>query len=252
MMPDSAVIVQARMGSSRLPGKVLMPLGDRSALAQCLRRCQAIAGVDVVVCAIPEGSQDDPVAAEAERCGAVVVRGAEQDVLARYHRAAVTVGAKWIMRVTSDCPLIDPAVCGQILALLRSQPLDFVCNNLPPSWPHGLDAEAFTFAALDQAFETAADPFDREHVTPWMRRNPAFKKGNVARSGRSLADVCRWTLDYPEDYEFLQALFDLLPDVPAIPDLRRVLTLVAEHPYLAEINACHHGIRAKPAPQPVS
>ena len=249
MMAETVVIVQARMGSTRLPGKILLPLGGQTALAQCLRRCQAIPGIDAVVCAVPEGEHDDAVAAEAQRCGVLVVRGSGADVLARYHKAAQQVGARWVVRVTSDCPLIDPVICGQVLATLKTQDLDFVCNNLPPSWPHGLDVEAFTFAALDQAFHAATDPFEREHVTPWIRNNPQIRKGNVARSGRSLAEICRWTLDFPEDYEFLSAMFDLLPPSPAIPDLRTVMTVTAEHPYLTEINAIHHGVRAVPKPK---
>ena len=244
-MSGTAVIVQARMGSSRLPGKVLMPLGGETALAQCLRRCRAIPGVDWVVCAIPDGEQDDPVAAEAVRCKVQVVRGPAEDVLARYHKAALVVGAKWIMRVTSDCPLIDPAISGQVLHVLKDQQLDYASNNMPPSWPHGLDVEAFTFAALDQAHRQATDAFDREHVTPWIRANDAFRKGNVARQGRSLADMCRWTLDYPEDYEFLCALFQLLPETKGIVTLPQVLQVVASHPYLSQINAEHHGERAR-------
>ena len=245
MMEKSVVIVQARMGSTRLPGKVLLPLGGQSALAQCLRRCQAIPGIDDVVCAIPAGPADEAVAQEAHRLGVQVVRGSGPDVLGRYHQAAKASQAKWILRVTSDCPLIDPVISGQILALLKNHPLDYACNNMPPSWPHGLDVEAFTFETLDQAFHSTSDSFDREHVTPWIRNNPEIRKGNVTRSGKSLAEICRWTLDYPEDYEFLRALFELLPPAPSIPDLHQVLMVIAEHSYLAEINGRHNGVRAQ-------
>lgn len=246
-MADTVVIVQARMSSTRLPGKVLKQLAGQTVLAQCLRRCQAIAGIDAVICAIPEGPQDDPVAEEALKSGVLVARGSGPDVLARYYHAAKQAGAQWVVRVTSDCPLIDPAIAGQVLAMLKHHDLDYACNNLPPSWPHGLDVEAFTFAALEQAFLTTHDSFDREHVTPWLRNNSEIRKGNVTRSGKSLAEVCRWTLDYPEDYEFLRALFDLLPSAPVIPDLRQVLMVVAEHPYLTEFNEQHQGIRAERA-----
>ena len=238
----AAVIVQARFSSTRLPGKVLLPLGGQTALAQCLRRCQAIPGIDVVVCAVPEGAVDDPVAEEAAKCGAVVVRGSGADVLARYRKAALAVEAAWIMRVTSDCPLIDPKVCGEILRLARDRNLDFASNNMPATWPHGFDAEVFSFAMLDQAFRNATDPFDREHVTPWIRNRKDVQKGNVARDGESLAETCRWTLDYPEDYQFLQALFELLPHDT---DLDTVLSVLQAHPELTKINAQHHGVRAK-------
>jgi len=241
----TAVIVQARLGSTRLPGKVLKMLGGQTALAQCLRRCQAIPGIDAVVCAIPEGEADDIVSREAECCGVKVTRGSGSDVLSRYHKAALAVGADWIIRVTSDCPLIDPTLCGRILRMALDQGLDYACDNMPPSWPHGLDAEVFSFVMLDRAFYHAADPFEREHVTPWIRNHPTAKKGNVASADPVMAETCRWTLDFPEDYRFLAALFDLLPFAPAIPSMAEVLAVLTAHPELAEINAMHHGVRAK-------
>ncbi|MBI3444096.1 MAG: glycosyltransferase family protein [Magnetospirillum sp.] len=242
-----AVVVQARMGSTRLPGKILKPLGRMSALAQCLRRCAAIPGIDRVVCAIPEGEAEAPVVAEAERCGALVVRGPSADVLKRYRLAAEAAGADIVMRVTSDCPLIDPALCGRMLARLRDEGLDYCCNNMPPSWPHGLDAEVFTTKALLEADGAATESFDREHVTPWLRRAPHLRRGNLARDGADLSLDCRWTLDYPEDYAFLAALFQNLPDEIVSTD--RVLAVLAAHPGLAALNAMHHGVRAgkKPA-----
>lgn len=238
-MGIAAVIVQARMGSTRLPGKVLKPLGGISALAQCLRRTQAIPGIDRMVCAIPEGAQDDPVAAEAQRSGIHVTRGPAQDVLARYHQAAVEVGAEWIMRVTSDCPLIDPGLCGRILEAAKSQKADYAANNMPPSWPHGLDAEVFTFDALNRAFIHAHEPPEREHVTPWIRNNPDFAKVNVPMHGADLSGI-RLTLDYPEDYAFFAEIFTHLPPPPAIPTIDEVLSVLEAHPHLVEINGMHH------------
>lgn len=245
-MAGVAVIVQARMGSSRLPGKILKPLGGMTALAQCLRRCRAIPGVNRVVCAIPEGLADEPVAVEAERCGVVVTRGPSDDVLRRYRLAADAVAADLVMRVTSDCPLIDPVLCGRILQPILAGDADYACNNQPPSWPHGLDAEAFTAKGLREADELAADPFDREHVTPWLRRAEGLRRVNLARRGDDLSHSCRWTLDYPEDYAFLAALFERLPPAPVIPDLEQVLALLEGHPELAVLNAMHCGVRATP------
>jgi spore coat polysaccharide biosynthesis protein SpsF len=230
------------MGSTRLPGKILKDLGGMTALAQCLRRCAAIPGIGRVVCAVPEGPEDDPVAAEAVRCGALVARGPSADVLRRYALAAEAAAADVVMRVTSDCPLIDPALCGRMLDKLMAEGLDFVCNNTPPSWPHGLDAEVFTRALLDEADRKAAEPFEREHVTPWMRKAPQVRRGNIARDGADLSEVCRWTLDYPEDYAFLAALFARLP--AEIVSTDAVLAVLAAYPDLAEINAMRRGIRA--------
>lgn len=238
-MGITAVIVQARMGSTRLPGKVLKPLGGMTALAQCLRRCQAIPGVDRVVCAVPEGTDDDPVAAEAAKSGVHITRGSAADVLARYHKAAVEIGAQWIMRVTSDCPLIDPGLCGRIINAVKSEGADYGCNNMPPSWPHGLDAEVFTFDALNRAFQSATQPAEREHVTPWIRNHPAFAKVNVPMHGADLSAI-RMTLDYPEDYAFFVEVFKRLPPAPAIPTIDAVLSVLEAHPELTAINGMHH------------
>ena len=162
----SVIVVQARMGSTRLPGKILKPLGGMTALAQCLRRCAATPGIHGVVCAIPEGEDEAPLVAEALRCGAMVARGPSDDVLRRYRLAADAAKADVVMRVTSDCPLVDPQLCGRLLAKLTEEGLDYCCNNQPPTWPHGLDAEVFTAKALAEADAIATDTFDREHVTP--------------------------------------------------------------------------------------
>lgn len=231
----TAVIVQARMASTRLPGKVLKPLRNGTVLREVLRRCRAIPGVDFVCCAVPEDAANDPVVREAESCGAVVHRGHETDVLDRYTRAARALKADTVMRVTSDCPLIDPGLCGEVLGALRSEGAEYACNNMPPSFPHGLDCEAFTAAALERAFENARLPEEREHVTPWLRTRSDVRRAVVIGPGGDLTRQ-RWTLDYPEDYAFLVALFDLLAPAPEIPGWRFVADLVAARPDLERIN----------------
>jgi len=233
MAGRTAVVVQARMASTRLPAKVLRHLGGRSVLAHVLERCARIPGADVVCCAVPDGAESDPVAAEAERAGAAVSRGSEHDVLARYLGAARAVGAEVVLRVTSDCPLIDPAVCGEVLALRARQRTDYACNNMPPSWPHGLDCEAFTTAALAEAARQATASHEREHVTPWLRHAPGLGRANLDGPGGSAAEQ-RWTLDHPEDLAFLEAVFARLPDGGT--DHRQVLALLEANPELAQIN----------------
>lgn len=234
----TAVIVQARLGSSRLPGKVLKPLARGTVLEEVLRRCRAIPGADLVVCAVPEDGKDDPVVAEALRCGAIVTRGSETDVLDRYLQASKAVGADVVMRVTSDCPLIDPEVCGAVLDLRAAEGADYACNNMPPSFPHGLDCEAFTRDALELAWRQAIAPEDREHVTPWLRRAPEIRRAVLAGPGGNFAHL-RWTLDFPEDYSFLKEVFGLLPSSPALPGWKEVLALLVEHPAILELNAAH-------------
>lgn len=156
----SAVIVQARFGSTRLPGKVLLRLGSKTVLAHVLERCAQIAA-DVVVCAVPTGPQDDRVAEEAASCGAYVTRGDEQDVLSRYADAARAIGADVVMRVTSDCPLIEPSLCTKVIEIVRRGVADYACNNMPRSFAHGLDCEAFLASTLFEAERQTVDPYDR-------------------------------------------------------------------------------------------
>ena len=245
MAGRTAVIVQARFGSTRLPGKVLEDLAGHTVLEHVLHRCRAIPGADVVCCAVARGADSDPVAREAERSGVVVYRGDEQDVLARYLGAARETGAAIIMRVTSDCPLIDPEVCGAVLRLRAERNADYACNNLPRTGPHGLDCEAFTLAALERAAREAADPQSREHVTPWLRTHPQLSRANLPADARG-TDL-RWTLDYPEDLAFLRALLAVLPPWPALPPTRDVLDALARHPEIARINAHRHDTPAAPS-----
>jgi spore coat polysaccharide biosynthesis protein SpsF len=232
----TAVIIQARLGSSRLPAKVLMPLGRTTVIDEVIRRCRAIPGVDVVCCAIPAGKADEPLARAAERAGAVVFQGDETDVLSRYAKAAVAVGADIVMRVPADKPLIDPQICGAVLRLVATGEADYACNNMPPSWPHGLDCEVFTAQILRRAEAETVEPADREHVTPWMRRHPDIRRANLAGPGGAVVDQ-RWTLDLPEDLAFLKALFDELPPPPAMPGYEEIAHLLEQRPDILKINA---------------
>jgi spore coat polysaccharide biosynthesis protein SpsF len=229
------VIVQARMGSSRLPGKVMEPIEGRPVLAHVLARCAAIAGSDAVVCAVPDEAASAPLEALARACGAQVYRGSETDVLDRYLGATRMAGADVVMRVTSDCPLIDPEVCAAVLDLRAREDADYAANNMPGSYPHGLDCEAFTTAALAEAHRTTAEPYDREHVTPWLRRAPHLRRANLASADPAL-ERHRWTLDYPEDLAFFRAVFAALPN-GSRGLMRDVLAVIAQQPAIADINA---------------
>jgi spore coat polysaccharide biosynthesis protein SpsF len=231
----TAVIVQARTGSTRLPGKVLKPLAGHTVLEEVLTRCSAIPGADVVVCAIPTLDEDDALIPVAKRSGAVVARGSTEDVLSRYRVAAESVGADVIMRVTSDCPLIDPDVCGELLRLRSEKRADYACNNMPVSFPHGLDCESFTIEALRRADKHASTQEDREHVTPWLRRAPEVLRASLHGPGGLTTDH-RWTLDYPEDYDFLCAVFASLEMSP-MPPWTKVAAEIEARPDLRAINA---------------
>lgn len=230
----TAVIVQARYGSTRLPGKVLKTLAGHTVLEHVLHRCAAIPSADVVCCAVPTTSDSDEVANLATKYGAEVYRGNEQDVLDRYYQAARMLNADVILRVTSDCPLIDPDLCDAVLRLRAARNADYACNNMPRRMPHGLDCEAFTFRALEKAAHEARDPASREHVTPWLRNRPEFSRCNLDAGGAGLG--LRWTLDFPEDFLFFTELFAKLPPWPTIPTTAEVITLLDKNPNISAIN----------------
>tara|TARA_B100002003_G_scaffold158862_1_gene147381 strand:+ start:31 stop:780 length:750 start_codon:yes stop_codon:yes gene_type:complete len=237
-MNRSVCIVQARMASTRLPGKVLLELAGRTVLSHVLERCQAIPGIDAVCCASPEGADCDPVVAEAERCGVEIFRGSEKDVLDRYYGAAKALNADFVLRVTSDCPLIDPELCGRVLAEVTSGRADFATNNIPVTWPHGLDCEAFTFALLERAAGEAQAATEREHTGLFMRHASGVRRANVAAEKENI-DHHRWTLDMPQDYAFFDALFPHLPEGPEGWGYGVPLALVEADPELTAINAGH-------------
>jgi spore coat polysaccharide biosynthesis protein SpsF len=232
---NTAVIIQARAGSFRLPGKVLELIGKQSVLEHVIKRCQKIERVNVVCCAVPDNASDDVVADLAQSLGAVVYRGSEQDVLNRYAAAAKMLSVETIMRVTSDCPLIDYQICGKVLELLNESGCDYVSNNLPPSFPHGLDCEAFTIESLLKADEYAVEGYDREHVTPWIRNSEAVRKKNLLNTGSNVSYL-RWTLDFEEDLIFFRELNGLILLLPDMPDYQQILSVINNHPELIKIN----------------
>jgi spore coat polysaccharide biosynthesis protein SpsF len=234
-MTRNVVIIQARMDSTRLPGKVLLDLAGNTILSHVFNRCTAIKGIDAVCFAIPEAASSDPVAAEASRLGAMISRGSELDVLKRYNQAAQQPKADTIMRVTSDCPLIDPVVAGQVLKLFNKGNCKFATNNSPPSWPHGLDCEVFSSSLLEEAAAKATKPYEREHVTPWMRNaNPNVSVANFAAPQDWHKH--RWTLDTLDDYTFFRKLFKHMPNGEASFDCRIPLAIVEANQSLSAIN----------------
>jgi spore coat polysaccharide biosynthesis protein SpsF (cytidylyltransferase family) len=187
------------MGSKRLPGKVLLPLNGHTVIGEVLSRCWKIPGVNKVVCAIPEADND--LAAEARKY-ANVCRGSEDDVLSRYHVAAVATDADIIVRVTGDCPLICPELCGDIIAMRAETGADYASNVHPRTFPQGYDCEVFTFSALNQAYRHSVE---REHVTTWMLLPESCMKRVNYTSPWPLEG--RLTLDTYDDYNVISAYF---------------------------------------------
>jgi len=232
----AVAVVQARFGSSRLPGKVLLDLAGRTVLSRVLERVSSVPGIDRVVCAVPDTADSDPVAGAAAACGVDVFRGSEKDVLDRTYGAAKRHGPQFVMRVTSDCPLIDPAVCGDVLRIIANGDADYANNVTPPSFPHGLDCEAFTFDWLARAAREARKPSEREHVTLYIRDHEACRCRFFVGPGGDAPNY-RWTLDTPADFEFLRALYRHLPDERRSWNYQVPLAIVRAHPDLAQINA---------------
>jgi spore coat polysaccharide biosynthesis protein SpsF (cytidylyltransferase family) len=225
-------VIQARRGSSRLPDKILKPLAGTPVLARVIDRCSKIAGVDCVICAIPEGGYNNPVAELALASGAVVSRGSEQDVLARYMGAMDGIDSQYVMRVTSDCPLLDPDVCAQLLTGVIENRVEY---GATAGWPHGLDCEVFSGDLLVEAHREATHPNDREHVTLWMKRR-CLGRDFILNPDKNYMEEYRWVLDYPEDLDFLEALVPLLPKHPALVGWQEVMAIVDAHPGLKALN----------------
>jgi glutamate-1-semialdehyde 2,1-aminomutase/spore coat polysaccharide biosynthesis protein SpsF len=251
-MTRTVAIIQARFGSTRLPGKVLKPLGRGIVLDHAIERCRAIPSVDAVVIATTDRDEDGAIVAAAERAGAIVYRGSAEDVLSRYAGAAKHAEADVVLRATSDCPLIDPGICDRLIRLRAEAGADYAANNMPRLYPHGLDCEVFTRAALDRADRTATAPYDREHVTPWLRRAADVARTSLIGPGWPSVQQ-RWTVDFPEDYDFFAALFPLLPQ-DRIAGMDEVLGILAAHPEIIAINAHRRigGPGTKPASAPAA
>ncbi|CAA7612402.1 putative Aminotransferase, class III pyridoxal-phosphate dependent [Candidatus Terasakiella magnetica] len=229
-------IIQARFSSTRLPGKVLLPLRGRPVLDWVVKAAQAIPGVTKAVVATSVDPSDDAIAAYCATQGITCHRGPLDDVLARFLLAARAEKAEFVLRITGDCPLLDPQVGGEVLALLRRSRVAYASNVNPPSWPDGTDCEAFTMAALEQAAAEATRPADREHVTVFIRdRRHAFPQANVNCPLPGLHHE-RWTLDEERDLRFLEAVTARLPagDHPA--SYLEVLTLLDAEPSLRDLN----------------
>ncbi len=203
-------VIQARATSTRLPNKVCLPLGDRTLLDQVILRVARTPGVDAVCVAVPEGAAQQPVVEIASKhAGVRVVRGPEDDVLERTARAAELCEASRVLRVTSDCPLYDPAVGAELLHLQRALGVPFASTALDSGYPIGLDAEVVDAEALACARREADDPYEREHVTPWLWRRPERFRA-VYLDRRPDRRAWRLAVDTAADFRVISALYEAL------------------------------------------
>jgi spore coat polysaccharide biosynthesis protein SpsF len=231
-------VIQARLGSTRLPGKALADLAGRPVLAHVAERAAAIPGVDGVVLATTVSTADDLLEAFAGRAGIGCVRGSEADVLDRFLLASREAGAGAVVRITADCPLLDPEVSGRVVAeyVARRPGVDYVSNVHPPTYPDGLDTEMFSAEALETAWREARLPSEREHVTPYIWKHPErFRLANVEHEEDLSAH--RWTVDTEADLAFVRSVFEGLGAGAARAGMRQVLRLLGERPELRGLNA---------------
>jgi spore coat polysaccharide biosynthesis protein SpsF len=234
----TVAIIQARMGSTRLPGKVMKKVAGKSLLEQQLMRVGRCKMLDAVVVATTEKNEDDLIDQECQRLGIDVYRGSEDDVLSRYYYAALEYRADVIVRLTADCPVIDPVIIDRVIGYYHEHypDYDYVSNTLLRTYPRGMDTEVFSFQALEKAFHQSTDASSREHVTKYIYEHPSeFHLLNV----KHYDDLSRfrWTVDTPEDFELISKIIESL--VPTKPDytMKDILELFELHPEWFNINA---------------
>jgi spore coat polysaccharide biosynthesis protein SpsF len=240
------VVIQARTASTRLPGKVLMPLANRPLLYRQLERVLAARTPSAVVVATTVSQRDDVIARVASDAGVECVRGHPTDLLDRHYAAGLTSRADVVVKIPSDCPLVDPAVIDRVVNYYVSHAdrADFVSNLHPASYPDGNDVEVVPIGVLETAWIEATAPHEREHTTPFIwERSDRFRIHNVQwESGLDYSSTHRWTIDYPEDYEFLAAVYEhLWTETRPVFPLEDVLSLLHERPDIGALNACHAG-----------
>jgi spore coat polysaccharide biosynthesis protein SpsF len=239
-------VVQARTSSTRLPGKVLLPLLGQPLLVRMIERLHAARLAGVVVVATTTDLVDDPIEALCVAEGIPCFRGHPTDLLDRHVRAGQWLEADAVVKVPSDCPLVDPRIVDRVIGefLRRPDRYDYVSNLHPASYPDGNDVEIMAMPALHAAWREATRSFEREHTTPFLWERPErFRLGNVALDkGRNLSMSHRWTLDYHEDYLLIQAIFEALYPRHRCFGLGDILALLKRKPKLMALNARHAGV----------
>jgi spore coat polysaccharide biosynthesis protein SpsF len=240
-MTKIVAIVQARMSSKRLPGKVLKPLGSKPTLGYVLHQLSGARRVNNIVLATSVESSDDPIVLWARRAKVDCVRGNLTDVLDRYYQAAKRSEAETVVRITADCPLLDASVVDRCIERFLEGDCDYVSNVNPPTFPDGLDNEVFSFEALERAWKEASHPAEREHVTLYIRNHPKiFRIANVEND--TDYSKLRWTLDTHEDYVFLNKVVQKL-EMEHIKEsnprftMREVLDLLESDASLLEVGS---------------
>ena len=232
-------IIQARMGSTRLPRKVMMDLSGKPVLWHVVDRVSRATKVDYIIVATTSGKEDDPIEKFCTDNNISIFRGSSDDVLKRYADTARMlikrkIEPRLIVRITSDCPLIDPDIITEVISEMDKGDYDYVSNTLEPTYPDGLDIEVFKLSAMLDAELKAVLPSEREHVTSYIKKNPGFRRYNV-KNNLNLSSM-RWTLDQKEDYYFINKIYNSLYNPEIIFKLHDILELLKREPELSHIN----------------
>lgn len=235
-MARVVAIIQARMGSTRLPGKILKPILGEPLLARMLERVRRAKKLDTVVVATTDKPEDDAIAQIAKNAGVKVFRGSENDVLDRFYKAAKEARADVVIRLTGDCPLMDPGVIDLVVAHFEAGQHAFDYSSTPRNYPEGLDTEIFTFVALEEAARRATLPSEREHVSPYIKNHLERFTCASWQEGSGDYSSMHWSVDTQADFDFVTKIFEQL--YPANPSFSKddVLSLLTRRPELLEIH----------------
>ncbi len=226
-------IVQARMGSTRLPNKVMKPINGVPMIELLLNRLSQSKELDQIVVATSIDAKNIPLVEHVRALGYAYEQGSENDVLERYINAAKVHQADVVVRITGDCPLVDPELVDECIRRFRTEHVDYFSNTNPPSYPDGLDIEVVTLAALEQAMRESDKPYDHEHVTPYVREIGRFNTSGM-QNNEDLSAL-RWTVDEPTDFEVISNVFThFMPDIHFT--WQQVLGLQRSHPNLFAAN----------------
>ncbi|WP_188208268.1 cytidylyltransferase domain-containing protein [Alkalibacillus aidingensis] len=229
-------IIQARMSSTRLPGKVLKAVLNRPLLHYQLDRLQRASMLDEVVVATTENSTDDAIVDFCQQVDIPVYRGSKEDVLSRYVEAARFFNADVIVRLTSDCPVIDPVIVDRIVQCFRSSKSDYVSNTMIRTYPRGMDTEVLNQSTLETLHQKATTPTDREHVTSYMLKHLNEFDVEQVKHKEDLSHY-RWTVDTPEDFELIKRIIEHIYPTNSHFTMEDILDLLKEHPSWVNINA---------------
>jgi spore coat polysaccharide biosynthesis protein SpsF (cytidylyltransferase family) len=234
---NTAAIIQARMGSTRLPGKVMLEISGRPILWHVIDRVSKSKLIDGLIVATTVNSEDDLIEKFCNQIQIPVFRGSEDDVLDRYYQCARKFNVENIVRITADCPLHDPSVIDLVIERYRQGNYDYVSNTVPPTYPDGIDVEVFSFKALDSAWRNASLVSEREHVTPYIKKHrDIFKINNVVN--KEDLSFYRWTLDQAEDLEFIQKIHKKFEEIHMDEFyMQDIIELLHKYPELANINS---------------